>query len=107
MTDPLIPAWSEPFLDDARASLIRAAALRQLDRDWAWGGATGAGVKVAIIDSGIEGTHPAVHGRLIESVTVEIVDDEATVVPDQPVDLYGHATACASIRTQPNSAIRR
>ena len=84
MTDQLIPAWSEPFLDDARAKLIRAAALRQLDREWAWGGATGAGVKVAIIDSGIEGTHPVVQGRLVESVTVEIVDDEATVVPDEP-----------------------
>ena len=36
-------------------------------------------------------------GRLVESVTVEIVDDEATMVPDEPIDLYGHATACAGI----------
>ena len=50
-----MPAWSEPFIDDARAKLVRAAALRQIDREWAWGGATGAGVKVAIIDSGVEG----------------------------------------------------
>lgn len=97
MSDQLIPAWSEPFLEDARAQLIHAAALRQIDREWAWGGSTGAGVKVAIIDSGIEGSHPVVHGRLVESVTVEIVDEEATVVPDEPIDLYGHATACAGI----------
>jgi subtilisin family serine protease len=92
-----LPAWSEPFAAESRARLVRAAALRQIDREWAWGGSTGAGVKVAIIDSGIEGSHPVVHGRLVESVTVEIVDDEARVVPDEPIDMYGHGTACAGI----------
>ena len=97
MTDPLLPAWSEPFAPEARERLVRSAALRQVDREWAWEGATGAGVKVAIIDSGVEGTHPVVGGRLMQSVTVEIVDDEARVVPDEPIDMYGHATACAGI----------
>lgn len=97
MADVDLPAWSEPFAEGARDRLIRAAGLRQLDRDWAWGGATGAGVKVAIIDSGVERDHPVVRGRLVRSVTVEIVDDEATVVPDEPVDMYGHGTACAGI----------
>lgn len=97
MGEPLLPAWSEPFAPDARQRLIRAAALRELDREWAWGGATGAGVKVAIIDSGVEGSHPAVGGRLARSVAVEIIDDEAQIVPDEPIDMYGHATACAGI----------
>jgi len=92
-----LPAWSEPFADGARERLFRAAALRQIDRDWAWGGATGAGVKVAIIDSGVEGSHEVVGGRLVESVTVRIVDDETEVVADEPIDMYGHATACAGI----------
>ena len=92
-----LPAWSEPFVHDGRAKLLRAAGLRQLDREWAWGGATGAGVKVAIIDSGVEASHPVVQGRLVESVTVQIVDDETEVVPDEPIDMYGHATACAGI----------
>jgi len=92
-----LPAWSEPFAAESRARLVRAAALRQIDRDWAWGGSNGAGVKVAIIDSGIEGSHPVVKGRLVESVTVEIVDEEARVVPDEPIDMYGHGTACAGI----------
>ncbi len=92
-----LPAWTEPFTEEGRANLVRAAALKQLDRDWAWAGATGKGVKVAILDSGVEGSHPVVHGRLVESVAVEIIDDEATVVPDEPVDLYGHGTACAGI----------
>lgn len=97
MPDLDLPAWSEPFADGARDKLIRAAGLRQLDREWAWGGATGAGVKVAIIDSGVERDHPVVGGRLVQSVTVEIVDDEANVVPDEPIDMYGHGTACAGI----------
>lgn len=95
--EQLIPAWSEPFMDDARAKLVRAAALRQIDREWAWGGSTGKGVKVAVIDSGVEPDHPVVRGRLVESVTVEIVDDEPRVVPDEPVDMYGHGTACTGI----------
>lgn len=92
-----LPAWSEPFADHARANLVRAISLKQIDREWAWAGATGKGVKVAIIDSGVEGNHPVVGGRLIQSVAVEIVDEEATVVPDDAVDLYGHGTACAGI----------
>lgn len=92
-----LPAWTEPFRDEARAQLVRAAALGQLDRQWAWGGATGAGVTVAIIDSGVEGAHPQLGGRLVESVAVEIIDDEAQVVADEGVDLYGHGTACAGI----------
>src|SRR3990170_9102137 len=92
-----LPAWSEPFAEDARHNLIRAAGLRQIDREWAWGGATGAGVKVAISDSGGEGSHPVVGGRLVDSVAVEIVDEEVQVVPDEPIDLYGHGTACAGI----------
>jgi subtilisin family serine protease len=97
MSDPNLPAWSEPFAPEARERLVRAAGVGLIDREWAWGGATGAGVKVAIIDSGVEGGHPVVGGRLVESVAVEIIDDEATVVPDEPIDMYGHATACAGI----------
>lgn len=92
-----LPAWSEPFAAESRTGLIRAASLGQLDRKWAWGGSTGAGVTVAIIDSGVEGSHPQIRGRLVESVAVEIRDEEAHVVPDHPVDLFGHGTACAAI----------
>jgi subtilisin len=92
-----LPAWTEPFVGDARQRLVRAAALRQVDRDWAWAGATGAGVKVAIVDSGVEGGHPAVAGRLVESVAAIVEGDEVKVVPDDGGDLYGHGTACAGI----------
>jgi subtilisin len=95
--NPNLPAWSEPFSPEARSRLARLPALDAIDRDWAWGGATGAGVRVAIVDSGVEGDHPYVHGRLAESLAVEMRGEEARVVPSDAGDLFGHGTACAGI----------
>jgi subtilisin family serine protease len=97
MSDVELPAWSEPFASAARRP-VRAPGIGAVDREWAWGGATGRGVTVAIVDSGVERDHPAVRGRLLESVAVEIVDGEAEVVDDPEAnDLFGHGTACAGI----------
>jgi subtilisin len=91
-----LPAWSEPFANVA--GLARKMRLRGISRDWAWGGSTGAGVRVGIIDSGLERDHPQLLGRVVESVAVEMVDGEPKVVPDvSGVDLFGHATACGGI----------
>ena len=46
-----LPAWSQTAT--ALADGLARAAPSGLDRDWAFGGATGAGVRVAILDSGI------------------------------------------------------
>lgn len=88
-------AWSEPFADATR--LARRMRLRAITREWAWGGSTGAGVRVGIVDSGLETTHPRLAGRVVESVAVEIIDGEPRVVPDEVGDLFGHATACGGI----------
>jgi subtilisin family serine protease len=90
-------AWSEPFA--VAADLTRVAGLRNVDRAWAWEGATGQGVTVAIIDSGVERDHPRVRGRLVESVAVRITEEGDPVVEPDPsgVDLFGHGTACAGI----------
>jgi subtilisin len=96
MTDPNLPAWSEPFADP-RGQLRRSLRIKGVTREWAWGGATGAGVRVGIIDSGLENAHPMLRGRVVENVTVEMTDDGPRVVPDGPLDLYGHATACGAI----------
>jgi subtilisin len=93
-----LPAWSEPFNPEKRDGLTRIPALESIDREWAWGGADGSGVSVAIIDSGIEGNHPAVLGRLKESWAIEISGEETRAVPDElGGDLFGHGTACAGI----------
>ncbi len=96
MSQPL-PAWSEPFTADRRAALQRLAPIEAIDREWAFGSADGEGVVVAVVDSGIEGAHPALAGRLRESVRVELDGDDAMIVPDDPVDAVGHGTACAGI----------
>ncbi len=91
-----LPAWSEPFADPRR-ELRRPERLRGIPRDWAWGGATGAGMRVGIIDSGLENDHPALRGRVVDNVAVEMTDDGPVVVPDEPLDMFGHGTACGGI----------
>ncbi len=71
-----LPAWSlaaeeVPPLD------LPGAWPDSLTREWAWGGSTGAGVRVCILDSGVERGHP--------------------LVGEVQSDLCGHGTACAGI----------
>ena len=89
-------AWSEPFSNVP--GLARRMRLRGISRDWAWGGSAGAGVRVGIVDSGLETDHPRLLGRVVQSVVVELVDGDPRIVPDESgEDLYGHATACGGI----------
>jgi subtilisin family serine protease len=92
-----LPAWAEPFATSHRTDLARVAPFTEIDRDWAFGARDGAGVTIAVIDSGIEGGHPAVGGALVESVRIQLEGDETSVVPDEPIDAVGHGTACAGI----------
>jgi len=93
------PAWSEAF---AAGSLPRVRAIPPLDdrtitREWAWGGATGRGVKVAIIDSGVDASHPAV-GGVQGYVAITADKKDRLALDERPhVDDYGHGTACAGI----------
>ena len=93
-----LPAWSEPFAVEARASLQRGLPLGIMDRTAAFGDSDGSGVRVAIIDSGVERDHPAIGERLVASMVVEVDGDEATVTADSTgADVVGHGTACAGI----------
>ena len=60
------------------------------------GGATGAGVRVCVLDSGVELDHPLV-GAVQRSVAVTRDGEEIAVVEDDAGDLCGHGTACAGI----------
>lgn len=100
MTDPLLPAWSEPFSGARRDALRHLPPFGALDRAWAIGGSDGSGVTVAIIDSGVERDHPAVGGKLARSVRVELAadpEDDPVIVDDDGTDVVGHGTACAGI----------
>jgi subtilisin family serine protease len=97
VTEEPLPAWSEPFTGEDLSHLARRSQVAGIDRAWAFAGAAGRGVTVAIIDSGLERDHPALLGRVVESVTVELVDGEPNVVRDEAGDLFGHGTACGGI----------
>jgi subtilisin family serine protease len=97
MTDLALSAWSldQPLADDP------VAWPGPITRDWAWGGSDGAGVRVCILDSGVDGDHPSV-GALADRALI-CVDDSAeepgvpVVSVDEEPDVSGHGTACASI----------
>ncbi len=101
MSGDLLPAWSEPFVGDRLADLRRSSPFGGVTREWALGATAGRGVTVAVIDSGVERDHPAVGGKLIRSVRVELAPDPADdpVIGDDPdgLDVVGHGTACAGI----------
>ena len=91
-----IPAWSLPA-DAVERIAVAAEWPERVTRDWALGGATGAGIRVCILDSGIESGHPDV-GEVTGAVAVSIGEDGETVVAgDEEGDLCGHGTACAGI----------
>ena len=99
--DPNVPAWSEQFTAEAIRQLTSSGPLAGLTPDWAWGGSTGKGVRVAVVDSGVEYDHPALGDCVRAGVVVEY--DEAAenyyrIEPEEkPFDSAGHGTACAGI----------
>ena len=91
------PAYSAAFARDALRPLDPVLPLAGLTREWAWGGSTGRGVKVAVIDSGIDADHPAVGGRIAGYVAIGEGPDGRVYDEAPHADLYGHGTACAGI----------
>ncbi|MFL5918113.1 MAG: S8 family peptidase [Gaiellaceae bacterium] len=69
----------------------------RVTREWAWDGATGKGVRVCILDSGVELGHPLV-GGVEQSVAISIEGDQVVVEDEDTAgDLCGHGTACAGV----------
>src|ERR1700682_5923469 len=95
-----LPAWSLPA-SAGESILLPSEWPERVTREWAWGGATGGGrggggVRVCVLDSGVELAHPLV-GTVQRSVAVSRDGDEITVADDTAGDLCGHGTACAGI----------
>ena len=92
------PAWAEQFDAGALAPAPSFPLVTPITREWAWGDATGAGVKVAVIDSGIDASHPAV-GSVAGAVALEYDEenDDVRATEGPHDDLFGHGTACAGI----------
>jgi subtilisin family serine protease len=90
-----LPAWSLP-LEAAEASSLRSPWPQEINREWAFGGATGAGVSVCVLDSGIEPDHPQV-GPVQRAVAVSLTEDDVEIIEDNEGDLCGHGTACGGV----------
>ena len=90
-----LPAWSLPA-DAVERIALQARWPERVTREWAWGGATGKGVRVCVLDSGVEQGHPDV-GKVDQAVAIALVGDETHVEEDTEGDLCGHGTACAGI----------
>jgi subtilisin len=91
-----LPAWSLPATAVDGIGLVDEWPAA-VTREWAWGGSTGEGVRVCLLDSGIEANHPLV-GAVERSVSVSAGEDgELHVEDDSAGDLCGHGTACAGI----------
>jgi len=77
-----------------------AVSLDDLSPAWAWGGATGKGVRVAVIDSGVEAGHPGLEGCVDADagLAVRMGDGDETIDEFGPHDdSFGHATAVSGI----------
>jgi subtilisin family serine protease len=99
--EQVLPAYSRPFLPAAIRELSSSGPLSEITPEWAWGGSTGKGVKVAIVDTGVEYDHEAVGGMVRGGVIIEwdeSLPDKLRYLPDdKPSDVAGHGTACAGI----------
>lgn len=90
-----LPAWSMPAAALA-ASQVDSDWPAGVTREWAFGSSTGAGVRVCVVDSGVD-EHPLV-GAVQSGVAVERDEEgELRVVPDAGGDLCGHGNACAGV----------
>jgi subtilisin family serine protease len=92
------PAWSWGAGTSQTGPLAPLALLASATPETILGGSTGRGVKVAIVDSGIDNTHPAVAGA-VHGWAEPAVDDEGNVRYESAphTDLFGHGTACAGV----------
>src|SRR5260370_36710661 len=65
-----------------------------------WQGRTGRGVRVAVVDSGIDTNHPALKGKVKGSVEAVPEGGQITFKPSTSGDQAGHGTACAGLITR-------
>jgi subtilisin len=93
---PGLPAWSATTAGLTREQ-FDISELSQVSPEWAWGDSDGSGVRVAVLDSGVDGSHPLIRGldRAVEVVSGP--DGEVTIADCEPADVAGHGTACAGL----------
>lgn len=94
-----LPAWSEAFHHGGPGPSPTLELPAAITAEWAYGDRSGRGVRVAVIDSGIDGDHPLV-GPVAEWVAISLDEDApdgVRIETGRHDDLYGHGTACAAV----------
>ncbi len=97
MAEPRRPAWTKEV--DA-LQLPGVDRIEDLTPEWAWEGADGSGVRVAIIDSGIDADHPDLGDSVDRDGAIAFhvgADGNVVATPGPHQDSFGHGTACAGI----------
>jgi subtilisin len=92
------PAWSWQFAP-GHLRPVGMSLPFPIGRQWAWANSTGQGIKVAVIDSGIDPDHPAV-GGVVGGAAFDHdpgAPGGVRVTEGPHADLFGHGTACAGI----------
>ncbi len=91
------PAWTH---ESAVLKLPGVTTLDDLSPHWAFGGAEGSGVRVAIIDSGIDADHPMLGDSVDSEGAIAFrvgPDGDVQAIEGPHRDVFGHGTACAGI----------
>src|SRR5262245_35285213 len=91
----LRPAWS--FDPTPARQVATWGPLDAISIDDAFGDGTGAGVRVAIVDGGIDNEHPAIAGQVRGWVEPYEEGGKLQFRTERHSDTSGHGTACASI----------
>jgi subtilisin len=90
-----LPAWSLPAAGLAAAQ-VEADWPDRVTREWALGGSTGAGVRVCVVDSGVD-EHPRIGAVQSAVAVVRDEEGELRIERDDEGDLCGHGNACAGV----------
>src|SRR5918911_1469666 len=80
-----------------KAASVLADLWAPITPDVVWKGRTGRGVRVAVVDSGIDAKHPALQDRIKGSVEAVVQGGKVSFRPSTSGDAAGHGTACAGI----------
>jgi len=90
------PAFSSVFEPTVLPTLRQVTHLEDVTPLWAWEGSGGEGVKVAIIDSGVDASHQAI-GSVQGYVAISEGPDGLVYATEPHEDVFGHGTACAGV----------
>src|SRR5262245_65464600 len=84
--DQELPGWALEA-EDGAPTPVRSTWPNPVTREWAWGGSKGRGVRVCVVDSGIDADHPLV-GRVERSDFVSRGDGRQERIVEKNEDCY-------------------